>query len=280
MVPEGYGRAIMNDSKYKPERTARLYGNPPYRSAVLHGGPGAAGYMAPVAEKLSEYIGVIEPLQYADSVDGQVEELRTQLNKLADYPVTLIGSSWGAMLALFYAARYRAGLKKLILVGSGVFDAENSARIADIRYSRLSNDQKREFDQLQGTLIKAGSAEQSKILKKLGSLFSASDDYDLIEENEIPVEVDFSIHSRVWSDFVERRDRPEELRKEFSRINLPTVVIHGDYDPHPIEGIRPFLESCIDSIEFHILPRCGHYPWKEKHARDKFYGLLQKELTA
>ena len=43
----------------------RLYGKAPYRVAVVHGGPGAAGEMAPVARRLGAACGVLEPLQTA-----------------------------------------------------------------------------------------------------------------------------------------------------------------------------------------------------------------------
>ena len=46
-------------------RNFRLYGNKPYKIAVIHGGPGAPGEMAPVARELSSDYGVIEPLQTA-----------------------------------------------------------------------------------------------------------------------------------------------------------------------------------------------------------------------
>ncbi len=41
----------------------RKYGNPPFSVAVIHGGPGAPGEMAPVARELSSRWGVLEPLQ-------------------------------------------------------------------------------------------------------------------------------------------------------------------------------------------------------------------------
>ncbi len=76
----------------------RFYGSPPFRVAVLHGGPGAPGEMAPVAQELAHERGVLEPLQTAETVDGQVEELRAVLETHANLPVTLIGWSWGAWL--------------------------------------------------------------------------------------------------------------------------------------------------------------------------------------
>ena len=71
----------------------RTYGEAPFNVAVVHGGPGAAGEMAPVARELASDCGVLEPLQTAASLDGQVEELKAVLEKNADIPVTLIGFS-------------------------------------------------------------------------------------------------------------------------------------------------------------------------------------------
>ena len=64
--------------------------------AVIHGGPGAAGEMAAVANELASNWGILEPLQTATSLQGQVEELKTVLEKNASLPVILIGFSWGA----------------------------------------------------------------------------------------------------------------------------------------------------------------------------------------
>ncbi len=84
----------------------RIYGPPPYRIAVIHGGPGAGGEMAPVARELASVGGVLEPLQTAVSLEGQVQELQSIVTDHGRSPVTLIGYSWGAWLAFIVAARY------------------------------------------------------------------------------------------------------------------------------------------------------------------------------
>lgn len=96
----------------------RIWGSPPYRVALVHGGPGAPGSMGPVARRLSERRGVLEPLQTADSLDGQVEELSTVLQRAGTLPITVVGHSWGAILELVFSARFPSLVKKLILVGS------------------------------------------------------------------------------------------------------------------------------------------------------------------
>ena len=45
------------------KQNLRTYGMPPFDVAVLHGGPGTAGGMAPLARELALRHGVLEPLQ-------------------------------------------------------------------------------------------------------------------------------------------------------------------------------------------------------------------------
>ena len=100
----------------------RRYGSSPFSVAVIHGGPGAGGEMAAVARELCSGRGVLEPLQTAHSLQGQVEELKGLLEENAQLPATLIGFSWGAWLSFILAARYPAMVKRLVLIGSGPFE--------------------------------------------------------------------------------------------------------------------------------------------------------------
>jgi hypothetical protein len=68
LLPGNQGRLMQNPTRY---------GKPPFRVAVIHGGPGAGGEMAPVASELSRSQGILEPLQTALSLPEQVEELKS-----------------------------------------------------------------------------------------------------------------------------------------------------------------------------------------------------------
>ncbi len=85
--------------------------------------------MAPVARELASGWGVLEPIQGAASLEGQLEELRTALEENGDLPVTLIGFSWGAWLSFVLAANYPTIVRKLILIGSGPYEEKYAARI-------------------------------------------------------------------------------------------------------------------------------------------------------
>jgi pimeloyl-ACP methyl ester carboxylesterase len=127
----------------------RIYGNPPFTVAVVHGGPGAAGEMASLARELAKGRGVLEPLQTALSLRGQIAELKELLVQNADLPVTLIGFSWGAWLSYLLAAHHRELVKKLILVGSGPFEEKYAI---DINKTRSSQNSGNYFQKLMRTI--------------------------------------------------------------------------------------------------------------------------------
>ena len=43
-------------------------------------------------------------------------------------------------------------------------------------------------------------------------------------------------------------------------------------------GIRAPLATVLRHFRIIVLPRCGHYPWLERHAYDRLYTILQQEL--
>jgi hypothetical protein len=40
------------------------------------------------------------------------------------------------------------------------------------------------------------------------------------------------------------------------------------------------LARVLRDFRFVLLPRCGHEPWRERHARDAFYAVLRQELSS
>lgn len=65
----------------------RKYGVSPFAVAVIHGGPGAFGEMASVAQELAGVRGTLKPLQTSFSVEGQVRELQTGLKNTVIFPL-------------------------------------------------------------------------------------------------------------------------------------------------------------------------------------------------
>ncbi len=252
---------------------AREYGSSPRRVVVVHGGPGAAGEVAPVAHELGERgYGVLEPFQTEMSLAGQVDELRYAIEHSCQPPVALIGWSWGAWLGCLLAATYSTLVAKLILVGSGPFEAEHAEMIKPTRLSRLTEGERQEYAGLISDL------EDPAKLNRAMSLFEKMDTYAPNAEPRPQVLFDKAIHHAVWAEASSLR-QSGELLQIIGKIGCPVAAIHGDYDPHPASGVERPLHLRVTRASFVLLDRCGHKPWQEVHARDIFYRELEKAIS-
>lgn len=258
-------------------KNPQRYGNAPFRTAVLHGGPGAPGEMAPVARELSHVTGILDPLQTALTLEGQVQELKTILRKNSDLPVTLVGWSWGAWLAFIMAARFPAYVQKLILVASGPFIDSYAKDIMDERFSRMTNDERTDTLSLMEGLNDPDRSDKDDLLVRLGKLIRKADSYDPIPHDEEIVECSYEIYHRVWGQVNELR-RSGKLLELGGRIKCPVVAVHGDHDPHPAEGVREPLSAVLQDFTLHLLGKCGHCPWVERGARERFFEILRDEV--
>jgi len=258
----------------------RRWGKKPYSVAVVHGGPGAPGSIAPVAMELSGVIGVLEPLQTKNSLEGQIQELRCVLEEHGNIPIVLIGHSWGAFLSFLVAARYPSLVRKLIMVGSGPLEEKYAANIVPDRLNRLSEKDRIEAIDLINIIDDPATPDKDTPMARLGELFAVADAYSLLPQKGGGVrslKVSEEINRKVWAEAIELRITGEIL--EMGRqIKCPVVAIHGDYDPHLAEGVREPLKRIIKDFKFILLEKCGHEPWLEKYARDDFFDILKKEI--
>lgn len=259
----------------------RIYGSAPYEIALIHGGPGAPGSMAPVARELSKHRGILEPLQTRNSVDGQVSELKDVLETYGELPTIFIGSSWGAMLGYIFAARHPSLVKKLIMVGSGVFKESYAESIMNTRLNRMNETEAEEVSALCHLLEDRGVKDKDNLLSRLGKIMTKADAYNpltLDTETAETFECSYDIHKNVWQHARELRISGKllELGKD---IRCPVVAIHGQYDPHPAAGVREPLASVLENFKFFLLERCGHLPWLEKDARETFFELLLNNIS-
>jgi pimeloyl-ACP methyl ester carboxylesterase len=256
----------------------RTYGEAPYDVALIHGGPGAPGELAPLAEKLSLHIGVLEPLQKQCSIEGQVSELAKVLQCKSRLPITLVGWSWGAMLSLIFTSQYPNLVKKLILINSGPLDEIYVEQIVSTRDKRLSDHSKAEMHELARKMKDPNNpSPQEEDFKKFVQLFFLADGYEYGVKESPSLDFQFELYQKVWNELKHLRQSGQLLAYAQS-ITCPTVIIHGDYDPRPFQGVRDPLSATLKNLSFYLLEKCGHYPWFEKYAGEKFYEILLKEI--
>lgn len=246
---------------------------------LIHGGPGAPGELKPVGEELAQRdIGSIEPYQTADTLDGQIEELKVQIESCCSKPLCLLGYSWGSMLALLTAATYPHLANKVILVSSACFDEESASKIRSKRLSRLSTAERKMLEECLLSLNNTPEQGTVKYSEMLQDLLLKSDCYDPISRGE-KVALQTDIYKAVWLQAVELRKKGE-LLKRIAAYHGPVLALHGDYDPHPSSGIKIPLENTLSQFSFIELPNCGHIPWIERTAAPIFFDLLEREIKS
>ena len=258
----------------------REYGASGPRVILLHGGPGAPGHMAPVGRGLASGFRVLEPFQRISggpplTVARHLDDLHEVIESLdAKKPVHLVGSSWGAMLALAYAAHHPTRVDRVVPIGCGTFDpvarqhfeatvrermgAELSARIRGSETEIEDSDERLRF--------------KADLLLPLYS----HDPITTEMENE---RVDARGNRETWDDML-RLQAEGVYPAVFRHITGPVLMLHGARDPHPGRMIRASLTPHIPHLEYHEWEHCGHYPWLERAVRDEFFSRLAGWLAS
>jgi pimeloyl-ACP methyl ester carboxylesterase len=282
----------------------RVYGSSGPRVVILHGGPGAPGSVASLARCLSDEFRVFEPLQRRSgrmplSVERHVEDLAAVMPG----PAAIVGWSWGAMLALSFAARYPTLVQSLALVACGTYDEASRGEHHRVMRARLDATGSREYDELERKLRSAADralaplaglaeydeseaqfsrtdddGERDELFAALGRLATRAQAVDPIEVDEArSLPADARGAEETWTDAM--RLQAEGIEPgTFDAIVAPVLMLHGDADPHPGRATFEVLAGHIRRLEYLEVAHCGHTPWLERTAREPFLDALRRWL--
>lgn len=260
----------------------RAHGTAGGTVVLLHGGPGGPGSVTDLAVALSGEFRVIEPLQRrSGAVPLTVERHVADLAVVAPNPATLVGWSWGAMLALSFAARHPARVRALALVGCGTYDEVSRASYERALGERLGAVGRARLAALRARLDHEGDARQRvRLFGEVAALTGAAQACDPLEPGgptpeagEPSLELDPRGFDETWTDAL--RLQAEGIEPDaFAAIRVPVLMLHGDVDPHPGPATRDRLRRLMPQLEYVQLGECGHAPWRERRARGAFLAAL------
>jgi proline iminopeptidase len=228
--------------------TRRVGGGPPV--VVLHGGPGAHhDYLLPQYDRLAEG----RTLLYYDQRGGGRSpvprdipvgwrEHVADLEALRGYweldRMTLLGYSWGGLLAVLYALEQPHSVERLALVSPAPvtaawrdeFERRLAARTAQPWIARS-----------RAELTASGLArtDPEKYRRLAFALSVAGYFHDPRRASELtPFRVTERTQRAVW-DSLGAYDLRKRIRQTFPNGTAPpTLVVHGVYDPMPLEAAR------------------------------------------
>jgi pimeloyl-ACP methyl ester carboxylesterase len=257
----------------------REYGSGIESVIALHGGPAAAGDVAPLARELGGRWHVLEPFQRG--AGGRPLTVATHVQDLDDLirercggrrPV-LVGHSWGAMLALAYGASHPTAPAALVLIGCGTWSPTARAAFTARLDARLTQADRVHLADINRT------ADADRRLALLGRLMTRLYGHDVEDVAGDLTVVDARAHEETWADMV-RLQRDGIYPAAFAAISVPVLMLHGDRDPHPGRLTSEDLRVYIPHLEYQELPECGHSPWLERQASRAFFTMLEAWIAA
>ncbi|MFC1611606.1 alpha/beta fold hydrolase [Myxococcota bacterium] len=256
----------------------REYGTSGPNVVLLHGGPGVAGYMAGVARGLADSFRVLEPWQRRSSgepltVAQHIADLdQLILSRCGSSTPALVGSSWGAMLGLAYAAAHPTSVRAVVLIGCGTFDSAARRRFRATVRERMGDALRARVDNLADEVPTAD--ERLRVMMDLLLPLYSHD----LETTDLEVEVvDARAFEETWTDMILQQEAGV-YPAAFTAIQTPVLMLHGVEDPHPGTMIRASLAPHVPQLEYREWPRCGHYPWLERAIRADFFSVLRAWL--
>ena len=245
----------------------------------LHGGPGLWDYLAPLAALLEDTFTVVRfdqrgcgrstghggPFTIAQAVDD-MDQVRAALG-FSRWAVA--GHSWGAELALRYAARHpdlvtAAAYIAGVGAGNGFRDA-----FAAEQDRRLGPDRERLAEL---SAIPAGDRtpeeERERCLLQWRADFSPTSDaaghaQALWDTRPPGAAVNMTANRELWDD-----RESEDLRLAAARITCPVTMLFGADDPRPWTAADSLLEAIPNASRI-VLDEAGHAPWAERPARTR-----------
>jgi proline iminopeptidase len=252
---------------------------------VLHGGPGAHhDYLLPQYDLLARGRALFyydqrgggqsrverdTPVGWREHV-ADLDALRTHmgLERLA-----LCGYSWGGLLALLYTLEHPGSVERLALVSPASITVEYRRQFeAEFARRMAAPEIQREREALRASDLRQRDPEAYQRRAFALSVAGYFRDYR-DAKNLTPFRVNARTQQAVWDSLGEYDLRPR-LQQHAPILRLiPSLVLHGTFDPIPIEGSRELAE--LIGTRLVALP-VGHCPHVE--ATDEFVRVLDEFL--
>lgn len=247
---------------------------------ALHGGPAAVGDVEPLARELGKQWHVLEPFQRGSggcplTVATHVQDLNDLIrDRCRGRRPILIGHSWGAMLALAYAAEHPDTSAGLVLIGCGTFSVAARKEFEARLDARLTPTDRETLASLRQT-----EPDADRRLAAQGRIMTRAYGYDIEDVSNGPATIDAVAHEETWTD-MKRLQRDGTHPAAFAGIGVPVLMLHGEADPHPGRSTMEDLRKHIPHLQYYEFSKCGHSPWLERQARESFLKELNSWVSA
>jgi proline iminopeptidase len=263
------------------------------RLLVLHGGPGAQhDYLLPQLLELSDRFELIfydqrgggrsrtddrTPITWRTHVD----DLALVVRELGFTPLSLVGYSWGGLLAMLYAiAAFGAGdapppasaipPERLILIDPAPVTSE-LRRTFESEFARRQNSST--VRQLRDELTSSGLRERDPDAFRQRAFELSVAGYFAHPERAhdlTPFRVIARVQQSVWESLGDF-----DLLPRLHAVRCPTLIVHGREDPIPLASSEAAARA-MPQATLVVLDDSGHVPYVEASA--PLFGAIRRFL--
>ena len=248
---------------------------------VLHGGPGAQhDYLLPQFDGLATG----RRLRYYDQRGGgqspvsrgvpvgwreQVADLDGLIGHWGLEPVTILGYSWGGLLALLYATEHPDRVERLALASPAPATAAGRQVFGE-RFAERSGAPEivQEREQLRASGLR--ESDPAAYRQRLFELSVAGYFADSARARDLtPFRITGKTQTEVWDSLADY-----DLRDRLSGVTITSMVAHGRHDPIPLSTAEE--TAALLGAPVTIFEESGHVPYVEEY--DRFIHVLDAFL--
>jgi proline iminopeptidase len=241
------------------------------RLLILHGGPGAShDYLLPQMLALGESHDLLlydqrgggrsrsdDPTEF--SWQAHVEDLASVAREFALDPLTIVGYSWGALLALLYAKEVFSGAgvrpDRLVLLDPA---PATSALRTQFETEFARRQQAEPIRSMREQLQRSGLADRDAYRQRAFELSVAAYFADPERARDLtPFRVIGKVQQSVWNSLGEY-----DVTDGLANVACPALVVHGQEDPIPLESSERIAQTLRADLV--VLADCGHVPYVEQ----------------
>jgi proline iminopeptidase len=251
----------------------------------LAGGPGMnAVYMQPVWQRLSKNFrcvilnqrgtdsSLLAKIDSASlSIDNYVNDIEALRKHLQLKKITVLGHSWGGMLAMVYLAKEPDRVEKMILLDSGGPDT-SFAKVFDTNLNKnLTKEDKDEIKRLDSLGLSTARGEWPGYFYDRKRALATQGDIPLkkgvLEHHEV-----FPFTSANYFAF------SDSMKSALKKSKVPVFLIQGREDPMG-ESTAMDIKKVLPQTSIHFIEKCGHLPWLENEKQvNEFFEQVEKDL--
>jgi proline iminopeptidase len=272
----------------------RVYGSGPDTAVVLAGGPALPiSYLekelAPLAHGRTVIFYDARGAGFSQlttdpamlGMDRHVADVEAVRQHFGLGKMKLVGHSWGAMVAGYYAAAHPRNVDRMVMVTPGPIEVKYDAQFEAERIARTSPESLQKQGELIGLLASGQAPDPVATCEQIFTLFFPAYFYDASNAGTLQGKwcgtTPQGANLLLFGLTVGRMSLGPNwnLAPMLEDVRTPTLVIHGQGDPIPFASTAAYAHA-LPNGELRTIDGAGHFPWMEQPA--EFFAVVNNYL--